>query len=167
MLQQHLVCLHFPKVWNTWHQEQNKTLRCTTASADWVEDQITGTFLKTVATGMACLSSLDDLEWTGFIVDVEPLGRRPEGVPDLPSPEVIREEEFAEVLVKLTLGLAGARLKRCLFMLCGWPAKGVLMKTCNSGAGAQAAQGLKRHHANWLSLKDQTTTNYDSTQSPI
>ena len=156
-----------PKVWNTWHQEQNKTLRCTTASADWVEDQITGTFLKTVATGMACLSSLDDLEWTGFIVDVEPLRRRPEGVPDLSSPEVIREEEFAEVLAKLTLGLAGARLKWCLFMLCGWPAKSVLMRTGNSGAGAQAAQDLKRHHANWLALKDQTTTNYDSTQNPI
>ena len=38
------VCLHSPKVWNTWHQEQNKTLRCTTASADWVEDQITCIF---------------------------------------------------------------------------------------------------------------------------
>ena len=153
-----------PKVWNTWHQEQNKPLRCTTASAAWVEDQITGTFLKTVAAGMGCLSSLDDLEWTGFIVDVEPLKRRPEGVPDLSSPEVAREDEFAELLVKLALGLAGARLKRCIFMLCGWPGRSVLMRTGNSGAGAQAAQDLKRHHANWRALKDQTTTTCDSTQ---
>lgn len=101
------------------------------------------------------------------MVDVGPLVGRPEGAPDLSSPEVIREIEFAELLAKLALGLAGARLKRFMSMLCGWPAKSVLMRTGNSGAGAQAALDLKRHHANWLALKDQTTVRFESTQHPL
>ena len=123
--------------------------------------------MKTVAAGRGCLSSLVDLEWTGFTVDVEPLRRRPGGAPDLSSPEVIREDEFAEVLAKLALGLAGARLKRGLFMLCGWPAKSVLMRTGSSGAGAQAAQDLKRHHANWLALKDQRMMDLNPSRTQI
>ena len=140
------------KPWSAWHSQQNELLRSTTMSGDWLERQLSGDFLKSVAKGLACLSSRQDISHCGMQVD---LCQRSD-LPDADDIEVVREDQFASLLASLTLELAGCRLRRCLWMLAGWPAKSVLMRGGDAPTGAQAAQDLKRQHDLWTKLTDST-----------
>jgi len=64
-------------------------------SGDWLERQLSGDFLKSVAKGLACLSPRDDISHCGMRVDM----CQRSDVPD------------ADLLASLTLELAGRRLR--------------------------------------------------------
>jgi hypothetical protein len=102
-----------------WHTEQNKTLRSIEGSRGWLLAQIGGKFMAHVAAIV------------GQLVDPNILQRCLFAAPcDVHNEEfeysTLFEDDFADIFMVYTLGLATHRVRRVLWLMHGWPTRMLL-----------------------------------------
>jgi len=117
-----------------WHVETSRRLRSALESGPWLLEQLQGAFLKVLLVMMALLYDADRLFFCGMTVDPAEMAR-------LDEEHIGHEDELARQLGNLILAGAGARLKRCFWMLRGYPTRTILM-TSSQNAVADSALNL-------------------------
>ena len=137
------ILTHVASSWLPWHQEQNRRLRQCGEAETWLREQSTGAFLRACKLCWATLNR--SLHECGLEVNFTSFARN--GAPDVESPQVVRQDEFAGLLGRMITELLSARLRRCLWFLRGWPALFCLLP----GGGLQM---LRSDWRNYQSLQE-------------
>lgn len=103
-----------------WHTEQNRSLRSTSGSRDWLVSQISGALMESLEDHLRCFSGAGRLRQAGFIVglDMKDIQVGAEGLPM----HILTEDEHADFFGQMCLSFISHRAMRSLFML-SWPTK--------------------------------------------
>lgn len=129
--------------WREWFASQSSELRSCQASLDWELKQLRGDYMRRCQRTVQLLSS----------VDVPPgIGIRTVFLPNdaevlLDDVVMQRENDFSWHAAQFTLGLVGARLRRGLELLRGWPQRAALM--ASEASGQQCMDMLKHDFELW------------------
>ena len=128
-----------------WHSEQNRRLRTVGGASTWLMEQCSGAFFDTVLESLSLLSNHEGLEDMGFALKLDAFTR---GLPS-EHPAVISANELATFAASLLLTLGGCRLRRCLWLIAGWPIQFCLLGSEEAAVRTRAADKLKADHANY------------------
>lgn len=129
--------------WRVWFSDQSHRLRNVHASLAWDAEQVSGAYMMVCYSTMALLESPSAATDMGFETAFGVYGDLPVG-----DVQVSRQDDFAEHAGGFCLALAGARLKRGLESLRGWPGRAVLMASAETG---QACMDMLKHdYELWL-----------------
>jgi len=108
-----------------WHGAQSHELRSVNDTVEWELKQLKdGEIWSHLVDTAAVLRSGEELRHCGFDLDMPS-----HSIPSPDHPAIIRENDFADVLGRLILNMLGARLRRLLPLLRGWPRQQVRMGT--------------------------------------
>ncbi|CAK0889119.1 unnamed protein product [Prorocentrum cordatum] len=134
-----------------WHSEQNKTLRSCESNLSWLQGQCHDAFVPSVRDAFGVFfdpKAMDDMILNPAYVK-ENIG----GL-DVNHPLFAMHNDHAELAVRLAFNLAGCRLRRCMWFLRGWPARGCLFGTKVPLHVAEATRDrLKADWENFKALK--------------
>ena len=131
-----------------WHSEQNKRLRTVEGASSWMIEQCAGAFFDTLVRSLSLLSNPVALEQMGFALRLNAFAR---GLP-IEHPAVAAANELATLAACFVLTLVGCRLRRCLWLISGWPAHFCLLSSGEAAVRTGAVDKLKAdyHNFEWL-----------------
>ena len=131
----HSGVIHIMDLWLAWHEQQSHELRCVASSRKWLLDQLSGTFMRTVAESVNALNSKVALRDVGFGM--------PRPGEELNLSRVEEDNHSAESLMHCALSMAGVRMKRCAHMLFGVSARSILFLASQDVINVELARAKK------------------------
>lgn len=130
------VMCHIPAPIDEWHGKTNKMCRDVASNSSWLLGQLSGEYMASLVDILAQLGKEDVLRACGFMSFESCHASEAEAVH-------IADEEFAELAGVMALTLIGARLRRFLYCLCGWPYRLLLVQ--KGGSLAQEVLAAFKH----------------------
>lgn len=137
--------------WEQWFGRSNQRLRDTSQSTPWLQEQLSGTFAKTMVETFKCLVEQPKPAFCEFALP-------PAESAQTMNPEEVtgREGELARTMAHLALGVNWHRIKRCTWMLLGASPRSCLMLLQDDRA-QQEIQRLRRDWSNYKHLQSVAT----------
>jgi hypothetical protein len=132
-----------------WHSSQNRALRSVGGSSQWMREQCLGAFWAPLVETLARLSHPGHLSRMGFQVRLDASTR---GLP-LEHPCVVQANDMAQFAAEFALTLIGCRLRRCLWLIAGWPSKFCLLSADAEAVRARARDELRTDYSNFRKLE--------------
>lgn len=132
-----------------WFEQQAHELRSTMASRQWLQRQLQGEFLATLAVSLCNITKEMHLQYIGFAIPP----RRGLAPKVYTSFEVEEEDWLAAGMADLVLHGAGARCCRCAWLLWGWSARSCLWIADDPQLVASEVAAFRKAHQEWEAFK--------------
>lgn len=129
-----------------WHSAQNKALRSTKGSQQWLLEQVDGGIMSHVGEVLSQTGNHTDLTFVGLALD--PLCRK-----NFDDHDISREDDIADKFGLACLIFATKRTVRMLWLSRGWPVHSVAY-ACDGQRAADAAALFREDLEAYLALRD-------------
>lgn len=130
-----------------WHRLQAHQLRSVEGSVAWLRSQFSGDWIEHVHLTLRRLSMTTVLEFCGFHL---PSAVQPEDWTPLPG-EILLQDDFAEVFGSMSVEMVKHRMKRCLWLLRGWPNR-MAAVLVGGPTRARTVAAFRADHEAWQAL---------------
>ena len=136
-----------------WHGRQNSKLRTVENSCSWLEEMCSGKYFECLRATIHTYLDHGALRKMGFVMELKEVGDLQAEV-SVGHCFVAMEDDYADLLLNLSLTLVACRLRRLLWLSWGWPCKFVLVSSCDMAVAEGALKDLKQDWNNFLAVRE-------------